>query len=385
MSSTFKEVLQTYSSSWILQTIQSSTPTQVEVALSRAARAQRLTPEHFLALLSPGAQPYIEEMAQISMRITQQRFGKVIQMYVPLYLSNECLCDCTYCGYSKVNQITRLTLNKDQILKECDFLCQQGFRHILLLSGEDARYVNSRTLCETVQWIRPIFSSISIEVQPMKVEEYARLVESGVDGVTVYQETYNQDAYQKVHLAGRKKVYDYRLETPERAATAGVRRINIGALLGLSDWQYDGFCVGLHAWFLEKKYWRSQFSISLPRIREATGLAADYQGVSDPIFVQLMTALRLFLPNIGITLSTRETARFRDHVFPLGVTQMSAGSRTTPGGYIEENHSGAQFEVEDRRSPNEVVRMIQQRGYEAVWKDWDPSFLGEPIPIEKSA
>ena len=376
MSSTFKDVIEHYSPQWLTEQLIKIDESHVEQTLRRAERQQSLTPEMFVALISPKAAPYLEEMASLSLRLTQQRFGKIIQLYVPLYLSNECLCDCTYCGFSRVNEIPRLTLNRAQILEESQCLYEQGFRHLLLLSGEDVRYVNAETLSETAQLLRERFPSISIEVQPLKIEEYAQLVNAGVDGLTIYQETYDRDRYSQVHLAGRKKHYDYRLATPERAGEAGVRKINIGALLGLSDWKYDGFCVALHAAFLEKKYWRSHFSISLPRMRKATG-SDEGLVISDRNFVQLMIALRLFLPNAGIVLSTRESAEFRDHVFPLGVTQMSAGSKTTPGGYAKDNHSGAQFEIDDKRSVDEIVTMLRQKGYDPVWKDWDPNFVDQ--------
>ncbi|MBF0352842.1 MAG: 2-iminoacetate synthase ThiH [SAR324 cluster bacterium] len=368
---TFNEVFLQFTKDQILKQLESTTEDQVRNTLKQVTAGHSLSPEQFLALLSPQADRQLEQMAQISARNTRQRFGNVVQLYVPLYLSNECLCDCTYCGYSKNNSIARLTLNKDQILEESLALHRMGFRHILLLSGEDARYVNDTTLADVAEWIRPYFSSISIEVQPLKTEEYARLVRAGIDGLTVYQETYDREIYSLVHLAGKKKHFDYRLATPERGGEAGMRRINVGALLGLSDWRYDGFCAGLHASFLEKKFWQSHISVSLPRMRQAAGAHHKLFQVTDRNFVQLMTALRLFLPNAGITLSTRESASLRDHLVSLGVTQMSAGSRTTPGGYSEENHTGKQFEIEDKRTPDEVAAMLRKQGFDPVWKDWD--------------
>ncbi|MBF0240486.1 MAG: 2-iminoacetate synthase ThiH [SAR324 cluster bacterium] len=368
---TFNEVFLQFTKDQILKQLESTTEDQVRNTLKQAAAGHSLSPEQFLALLSPQADRQLEQMAQISARNTRQRFGNVVQLYVPLYLSNECLCDCTYCGYSKNNSIARLTLNKDQILEESLALHRMGFRHILLLSGEDARYVNDTTLADVAEWIRPYFSSISIEVQPLKTEEYARLVRAGIDGLTVYQETYDREIYSLVHLAGKKKHFDYRLAAPERGGEAGMRRINVGALLGLSDWRYDGFCAGLHASFLEKKFWQSHISVSLPRMRHAAGAHHKLFQVTDRNFVQLMTALRLFLPNAGITLSTRESASLRDHIVSLGVTQMSAGSRTTPGGYSEENNTGKQFEIEDKRTPDEVASMLRKQGFDPVWKDWD--------------
>lgn len=375
MTSTFRNVMERYPRAWVQQQMATVTPQKVESALRRASHYQRLTPENLIALLSPQAHVYLEDLAQISLQLTQQRFGKIIQMYVPLYLSNECLCNCTYCGFSYNNDIVRKTLNDDEILQEAQFLYDQGFRHILLLSGEDARYVGVPQLQHAVQLIQDKFSSISIEVQPLRTEQYAELVDAGIDGLTVYQETYDRDLYRQIHLSGGKKRFDYRLAAPERGGEAGMRKLGIGALLGLVDWRTEAFYVGLHAQFLERKYWRSHISISFPRIREATGQHGNFLPVSDPDFVQAMTALRAFLPNVGMVLSTRETSEFRDNVFPLCITQMSAGSRTTIGGYFEENDSGAQFELEDHRSPEEVASMIQQTGYDPVWKDWDVAFL----------
>ena len=372
--SAFLPILDQYSPQWIEEQFQQVSISTIQQALQQARQGLSLSPVQLAGMLSPQAESLLEEMAQTSYAITRQRFGNIIQLFVPLYLSNECLCHCTYCGFSRPNQINRLTLSSNQFKIEANFLYKQGFRNILLLSGEDARYVNTETLVTTAQQIREQFSSISIEVQPLRTEQYQKLVQSGIDGVTVYQETYDRDVYRKVHLAGKKKNFTYRLETPERAGKAGMKRIGIGVLLGLSNWRYEAFYVALHAQFLEKSFWKSHLSISFPRMREAVGKTEEFFAISDSNFVQVLTALRCFLPNVGMILSTREAPEFRDHVFPLGITQMSTGSRTSPGGYLQENKSTVQFEIEDHRSPRQFVQMLMQKGYEPVWKDWDYTF-----------
>jgi len=302
---------------------------------------------------------------------TLKHFGRVIQLYAPLYLSNECINSCAYCGFNRKSEINRITLGLDQVLKEARFLKRQGFQHILLLTGEDRKSASVDYLAKIVKAVKELFVSVSIEVYPLSEDEYKTLIDAGVDGLTIYQETYHRPTYKRVHPSGPKKDYDWRWGAPERAARAGMRKIGIGFLLGLYDWKYEAAALAEHLQFLLKKYWQTQFQVSFPRLNPAeTKFKIEYP-VSDQDFIQLLCAFRLRFPQIGFTLSTRERAGFRDKIFPFGITQMSAGSKTYPGAYALGIRSGKQFEIADRRSPREVARALVRAGYEPVWKDWE--------------
>jgi 2-iminoacetate synthase len=329
----------------------------------------------FLALLSPSAGNHLEDMAQIAHHITVQRFGKNIQMYAPIYVSSECSNACVYCGFNRNNRIDRTTLSVEDVIREGENLHEQGFRHVLLVSGESPRHVSVEYFSQIVQHLKPLFASISIEVYPMDADSYATLIKSGVDGLTVYQETYNPDQYQQVHQAGKKKDFNWRLDTPDRGGHSGFRRINIGVLLGLSDWRTDVAFTGLHASCLVKKYWKSHICVSSPRLQSAEGGYTPEFPVKDAELVQLICALRIWLPDAGIVLSTREPKTLRDNLLPLGITQMSAGSKTAPGGYTLKYKADSQFNISDTRTPEEVAHMIESHGYEPVWKDWDEAFF----------
>jgi 2-iminoacetate synthase len=263
------------------------------------------------------------------------------------------------------------------VRKEGEFIHQLGFRHLLLVSGEAPGVVPLDYFIRITRLLRSLFSSIAVEIYPMSVDRYRALIASGVDGLTVFQETYSEELYEQFHLGGKKRDYRWRLETPDRGGEAGFRQIGLGALLGLGNWRVEGFYMGLHTKYLMRKYWKSQVSISFPRLRPAAGFFQPPHRVSDLNFVQLLTALRLFLPDTGFTLSTREPADLRDHLIPLGITSISAGSKTDPGGYTHPQANGAeaQFEIADRRNPDAVAAVIRQKGYEPVWKDWDEAFL----------
>jgi 2-iminoacetate synthase len=331
-----------------------------------------------MALLSPAAIAYLEPMALKAHRITQQRFGNTVMLYAPLYLSNVCMNGCRYCGFNAANTVCRKTLSVNEIDQEAAIIHSRGFRHILLLTGEAPHLVDNDYLVEATERMRNLFSSISIEVYPMDEPGYRRMAAAGVDGLTIYQETYDPELYAEMHPFGQKRNFTFRLEAPERGGRAGLRRIGIGALLGLGPFRADGFFTGLHALYLSRRYWRTQVSMSLPRMCQANGGFAPPNPVSDSDLVQLLCALRLLLPNAGIALSTRESADLRDNLLMLGITQMSAGSCTSPGGYANPEESARQFDVNDERSPAEVARMIQSKGYEPVWKDWDRSFHTVP-------
>jgi 2-iminoacetate synthase len=352
--------------------IHAKTTADVEQALA----APQIRLEEFKALLSPAAAPYLEPMAQRAHRLTVQRFGRTILMYAPLYLSNECSNGCRYCGFNAHNRMTRRTLTMEEAEAEARVLHERGFRHLLLVTGESPRLADNAYLCAAVERLRPLFSSMSIEVYPMDEAGYRQVVASGVDGLTIYQETYDRDLYAEMHPFGRKRDYAFRLAAPEAAATAGMRRIGIGALLGLGRFRVEGFFTGLHALYLAHHHWRTHLTVSFPRMRPADGGFQPLNPVPDRDFVQLICALRLLLPDAGLVMSTRESAQLRDHLLPLGITQMSAGSCTSPGGYAEQDESGRQFVIDDDRSHVEVAALIARPGYEAVWKDWDTAFHG---------
>lgn len=367
----FLDELQKYSPDDVLSAIESKTAVNVE----RALLAERLRIDDFMALLSPAAEPFIEQMAGKAHRTTLQRFGNNILLYAPLYLSNLCTNGCLYCGFNATNKVPRQTLTFDEVEREARVLHERGFRHILLVTGEAPNAVDNGYIAAAAARIRHLFSSISIEVYPMEEDGYRQMVEAGVDGLTIYQETYNQKLYAEMHPFGRKRDFAFRLLSPERGGAAGLRRIGIGALLGLGHFRVEGFYTGLHALYLSRHYWRTHLSVSFPRMRPAEGGFSPLNPVPDRQFVQLICALRLLLPDAGLVMSTRESATLRDNLLPLGITQMSAGSCTSPGGYAGTEESTRQFNIDDDRTAEEVEQMIRSKGYEAVWKDWDRAFL----------
>jgi 2-iminoacetate synthase len=368
----------------------------------RASLAKtKLSLNDFANLISPAAGEMLETLSSRSQKLTQQRFGKVIRLFAPLYVSNECINNCSYCGFSRDNAILRVTLSIEEVLREARELKQQGFRNILLVAGEHPKFVSNNYLRDCVAALHAEIPSVSLEVGPMETDEYKPIVAAGADGLVVYQETYDRNIYDAMHTAGPKKNFDWRLETAERAYAAGFRRLGIGALFGLADWRYEAICVAAHADFLLRHCWKAQVTISLPRLRPCAGEFQPLTHLADRELVQLVCALRLMFPDAGLVLSTREPARLRDGLIPLGITLISAGSHTEPGGYtgagkekihhtergkIVELASGAsewaatnghatnatgQFEIADDRSPGEVAELIRKLGYEPVWKDWD--------------
>ena len=347
--------------------VDASRPADVE----RALASSRRTLEDFAALLSPAARPRLEEMARAAHATTVRRFGRTIHLFAPLYLSNECVSTCTYCGFSAGNEIARRTLAPDELVREARALTDRGFRHILLVAGEHARIVSKDYLVACVEALAPEIPELSVEVQVWDTDTYRRLVAAGCDGLVVYQETYDPVTYAAVHLKGKKRNYAWRLAAPDRGAEAGMRRLGIGALLGLhEDWRSDALAVAAHASALMRRWWRCEVSVSLPRLRPAAGEYEPAAPLADADLVQLLCALRLFLPDLGISLSTREAADLRDRLVPLGVTQMSAGSHTEPGGYAAPSDAEPQFEVSDERSPAAVAEVLRAAGYDPVWKDW---------------
>lgn len=325
----------------------------------------------FLNLLSPKAVEHLEEMAVEAKKLTEQWFGRTIMLYIPLYISNYCTNQCAYCGFNKTNHIARKHLNYQEIEEEAKEIAKTGIKHILLLTGEAEGLVTFEYIKEAVKILKKYFASITVEVYPLSVEQYKELKEIGVDGLTIYQEVYNKNIYDKVHLGGKKKDYLWRLNTPERGAMADLRSINIGALFGLWDIKKEAFMTGLHAKYLTDKYLNSEISLSLPRINNAEGGFQTEFPMDNVTFVQTILAYRLFLPRAGINISTRENAEFRNHLLNLGVTKFSAGSKTSVGSYKIEDRSTEQFETSDKRSTTEVVEMLKDKKYQVVYKDWE--------------
>lgn len=370
-------------------------------AVQKVLEKPRLTLSDFPELLSLAASASLETMSQRSQELTRQRFGKVIRFFAPLYLSNECINNCKYCGFSRDNAILRVTLNPEEVAVEARALKAQGFRHILLVAGEHPKFISTTYLAECVAVLQAEIPGISLEIGPMETEDYRPLVAAGAEGLVVYQETYDRLVYDEMHTAGPKKNFDWRLETPERAYEAGFRRLGIGALFGLSDWRVEALALAAHADYLLRHCWRAQLTLSLPRLRPHAGEFEPLTSLSDRELVQLICAFRLVFPDVGLVLSTREPATLRDNLIPLGITHMSAGSHTEPGGYtgagkdnIHRTQRGriipladgasefapqparatnatGQFDIADDRTPLEVAAMVSRLGYEPVFKDWD--------------
>lgn len=328
----------------------------------------------FKALISPAAKPFLEEMAQRSHALTKKRFGNTIQMYVPMYLSNECQNICTYCGFSMTNKIPRRTLNDKEILKEVDYLKEKGYDHILLVTGEANRTVGVEYIKHAIELIRDRFSNISIEVQPLDQEEYEQLIKAGLYAVLVYQETYHKATYKTHHPKGKKSNFDYRMDTPDRLGKAGIHKIGLGALFGLEDWRVDSFYTALHLKYLQKTYWKTKYSISFPRLRPHQGEVQPKVEMTDADLVQLICAYRLLDEDVELSMSTRENQIFRNNIVKLGINSISAESKTNPGGYAVAPESLEQFEISDERSTEEIEAMITSQGYEVVWKDWDKNY-----------
>ena len=381
----FADVMARYPWDEVRDAIRAKSPADVERALAAPGAG---TPDDFMALVSPAAAAYLEPMAQLSHRLTVERFGRCVQLYVPVYLSNYCSNICTYCGFSVTNKMPRRKLSDPEILREAAAVKAMGYDHILLLTGEWHNGIGLDYFLNAVTLLRPHFANICLEVQPMSEKEYAVLAGHGVHAVYIYQETYDRAAYRAHHPRGVKARFDYRLETQDRLGRAGIHKIGLGCLLGLSDWRADSFFTALHLRYLEETYWRTRYSVSFPRLRPHAGDETPHVDITDREFVQLICAYRIFNQQAELALSTRETPRLRDHLVKLGITTMSAGSMTNPGGYAEGGTSLEQFEISDDRPPAEIAAMIRRQGYEPVWKDWDAAYdraAGAALTVECSA
>ena len=350
-----------------------------------------------LGLLEAKTPAQLESMATEAGALTRLHFGRTMRLFAPLYLSNECVNNCAYCGFSRDNSIFRVTLTVDQVLKEARHLAEQGFRHILLVAGEHPKFVSSGYLEECIRAIKPFIPTVAIEVGPMEQPDYARMVNAGAEGLVVYQETYDREAYAEYHTAGPKRDFDWRLECAERGYAGGFRRIGLGALLGLADWRTEALGLAAHLEFMQNHGWKASYTIAFPRLRPAAGGFQPRHSISDAQFIQLLCAFRLCFPQVGIVLSTRESAELRDALLPIGITTMSAGSHTEPGGYTGQgrddlhltvrgrrveldqhsafDEAAGQFDISDHRTPQEIASLLTRRGFDPVWKDWDEAIL----------
>jgi 2-iminoacetate synthase len=375
------------------------TATAADVARVLGAGTRSLA--DFAVLLSPAAAGVLEPLCRQSQALTRQRFGKVIRLFAPLYLSNECINNCAYCGFSRDNPILRVTLSVDEVRREAAALTAEGFRNLLLVAGEHPKFVSNGYLADCTAALHGVVPSLSLEVGPMEIAEYEPIVRAGAEGLVVYQETYDRDVYGRMHTLGPKRNFDWRLECPERAYAAGFKRLGIGALHGLADWRYEALATAAHAAYLLRHCWKAMLTISLPRLRPCAGEFQPLTHLGDRELVQLVAAFRLFLPDAGLVLSTREPAPLRDGLLPLGITHASAGSHTEPGGYTgagrdsihqtvrgrivelaadasewspqsgRATNATGQFDIADERSAGEIAALIRRLGYEPVWKDWD--------------
>ena len=366
-------------------------PDALRLSLNRPA--ERLA--RFARWIEPVSDDGLRKMAAAAAALTRRHFGRTMRLFAPVYLSNECINSCAYCGFSRENAILRVTLEVEEVAREARHLAQQGFRNILLVAGEHPKFVSGGYIERCIRRLAVEVPSLAVEVAPMEIPDYRRMVEAGAEGLVVYQETYDEDAYARLHTSGPKKNYAWRLACPERGYAGGFRRIGVGALLGLVPWRPEAMALAAHLGYLTSACWRALFTVSLPRLRPAAGSFDPPHPVSDRDYIQLVCALRLAFPHTGIVMSTREPAALRDVLAPLGVTLMSAGSHTEPGGYTgqgkenlhltvrgrpqkntpEAPAADPQFAISDNRSAREVADRLRELGLEPVWKDWDSAIL----------
>ena len=372
----FAEVIDQYDWDETVKKVSDTKIEDVDAVLKKASASPALlSPEDLGVLVSPAASERLEEMAVLAKDITDRRFGKTISLYIPMYVGNACTNKCVYCGFNHDNNFSRTILTQQEIEQECKAIKELGpFQNLLLVAGEYPSLCGVEYLEEVLKTCRPYFHNLTLEVQPMKSAHYKRLVDSGLNGVVCFQETYNKKAYPKYHPKGMKSHFDWRLNGFDRMGEAGLHKIGLGALLGLENWHGEAVMMARHLRYLQKKYWRSRFSINFPRLRPSeSGFKPNFI-VSDKDIVQLSCAFRIFDHDLDISFSTRENLFFRDSIIGLGVTSLSAGSKTEPGGYSRPHEALEQFEVSDSRTPYEVAKAIRSRGYDPVWKDWDAIF-----------
>lgn len=372
----FADIIDQYGWEDTIRAVESATDADVRRVLAKAAANRtQLSVEDFMVLISDAADPWLDDMAALSRRFTQERFGKTMSMYIPMYVSNACTNKCVYCGFNHDNPFTRTTLTMDQIRRECEAIKKLApFDNILIVSGEYPSLCGVDYLEKALAVCRPFFNNMTIEVQPMKTEFYERLTHSGLNGVVCFQETYHREAYKKYHPRGMKSHFEWRLNGFDRMGRAGVHKIGMGVLIGLEDWRADIVMLARHLRYLQKRYWRTRYSVNFPRMRPSESGYQPNVVMSDRELARLTFAFRLFDHEVDISYSTREKPSFRDGMMTLGVTSMSAGSQTEPGGYACTPEALEQFEVSDDRTPAEVDAAIRAHGYEPVYKDWDAVF-----------
>ena len=361
--------------------IEAAKPTREKIVniIAKAARLERLDMDDLIYLLNDETRLFIDDLRKTAYAVTLQRHGKVIRFYAPIYVSNECNNKCVYCGFNSSNNIKRVTLTPDEVISEAKIIKDMGIEHLLVVAGENKKIIGTDYLKNISKILSKEFATVSVEIAPMDTQEYKQLFESGIDGVTCYQETYDPERYKECHPAGPKSDRFKRLDTLDRAGTSGMRSLGVGALLGLDDFRTEAFFVALHARYLEKKYWKSSVSVSFPRIRPSESGFQPLYPVNDDTLLHIISVLRLFLPDSNLVMSTRESGPFRDKAIFYGINQMSAGSKTNPLGYstIKDTNTsepGKQFEISDQRSPKEIAEKLSITGYDPVFKDWDKGF-----------
>lgn len=372
----FAAVIDSYNWDATTDAVMSKTLQQVDAALARAqANRGQLTVDDFMALISPAAATRLEEMAFLSRKYTQERFGKTISMYIPMYVSNACSNKCVYCGFNHDNPIKRTILTLDEVKRECEAIKRMApFENLLIVSGEFPSLCGVDYFEQVLQTCRPYFHNLTLEVQPLKTEQYARLAKAGLNGVVCFQETYNRRNYGKYHPRGMKSIFDWRLNGYDRMGRAGLHKIGLGVLIGLEDWRTDMTMMARHLRYLQKHYWRTRYSINFPRLCPSESGFQPNVVMTDKELAQLTFAFRLFDHDLDISYSTREKPDFRNNMLNLGVTSMSAGSKTDPGGYATHVDSLEQFEVSDARTPSQVAHDVASLKHDVVWKDWDSIF-----------
>lgn len=339
--------------------------------VENALAAEVLTIADFAAFLSPAAFSYLEPMAQKAKHETRKHFGNSVSMFTPLYISNYCENNCVYCGFNCQNKIHRGKLAVDEIDNELKTIAGTGLKEILILTGESRSMSSVMYIGKAIESAKKYFSTIGIEIYPLNTEEYRYLQQCGADFVSVYQETYNPEAYGEVHLSGPKRVFPYRFNAQERAIRAGMRGVAFGALLGLDDFRKDAFAAGIHAYLLQQKYPHAEISFSVPRLRPYINHSDNNpKDVHEPQLLQVMLAFRLFMPFAGITISTRESARFRDNVIGIAATKISAGVKVGVGGHETEAKGDEQFEISDPRAVDVIHQMIISQGLQPVYTDY---------------
>ena len=363
----FSEELKKYDWEEMTRRIASTTSTDVERALSK----DHLSIDDFMVLISPAASGYLEDMARKSQYHTRRRFGKTMSMYIPMYITNSCTNACVYCGFNRHNRFERVILTPDQIEDECKAIKDLApFDNLLIVTGENPYAAGTPYIEKALQIAGRYFNNLTIEVMPLSEEDYSRLTKAGLYGVVCFQETYHRENYKKYHPSGMKSDFEWRVNGFDRMGAAGVHKIGMGVLIGLEDWRTDVTMLALHLEYLRRKYWKTRYSVNFPRMRPSEGGFQPNVVMSDRELAQLIFAFRLFDNDVDISISTRETPHFRDHIASLGATSMSAGSKTEPGGYHTYPQALEQFSVSDERTPEEVAESLRSIGYEPVWKDW---------------